>query len=187
MAALYGLPETRKTGYLCAAAGVPAVQPTPPVQQEPIRDGFLRTQQSPRCRSRHLSCPAVAEHRRRRDLHVAQAGKAGLRDRGQGSRTATASRANRPPAEEPLAGAVCQRRCRPRREFREEMRRLPHLRQGRAEPRRPQSLGRRRPSEGVGGGLQLFRGDEGPEGQLDAGRPRRLPDQSARPWCPAPT
>ena len=41
MGALYGLPETRKTGYLCAAAGALRFRPPQPVQQEPIRmDSF---------------------------------------------------------------------------------------------------------------------------------------------------
>ena len=56
-------------------------------------------------------------------------------------------------AERAAAGAARQRRCRPRRGLRQEVRRLPHLRQGRPEPRRPEPLRRRRPPEGIGAGF----------------------------------
>ena len=75
--------------------------PLPSFQQEPIRDGFLRTQQNPRCRARHLSRAAFAQYRGRRDVRAARAGKAGLRDRGPG-RTAGGKPGEQAPAEEPL-------------------------------------------------------------------------------------
>ena len=46
-------------------------------------------------------------------------------------------------------------------------RRLPHLREGRSQPGRSQSVGHRRPCACVGGRLQLFGGHEGQGRQLD--------------------
>ena len=52
IACLYGLPGTRQTGYLCRAARSldPAATPNF-LPWKPNRDGLLRTQQDPGCRS----------------------------------------------------------------------------------------------------------------------------------------
>ncbi len=68
-----------------------------------------------------------------------------------------------------------------------QVRRLPHLRQGRPEPGRPESLGHRRPCEGIGSGFQLLRGDEGQGRQLDATTTSTSSSPARRDSFPAPT
>ena len=87
----------------------------------------------------------VAQHRGRRALLAAEAGQAGLRDRGAGApgRAARQAGAGRP--EEPIEKLLASASVGARRNRGQEMRGLPHLRQGRAQPGRPESLRRRRP------------------------------------------
>ena len=114
------------------------------------------------------------------------AGKAGLRGRGPGRGQARRAGAGRAAADEPLPvrfasadvgrGENSAKKCAACHTF------------GKGEPNRvgPNLYGVVGRAEGVGGRLQLFGGDEGPEGQLDAGGPRHVPDQSEGLWFPAP-
>ena len=63
--------------------------------------------------------------------------------------------ARRPP-DEPIEKLLASATRRQGRERRQEVRRLPHLRQGRAEPRRPEPLRRGRPPKGTAGRVRLF-------------------------------
>jgi len=67
-----------------------------------------------------------------------------------------------------------------RRKRGQEMPSLPHLQQGRAKPGRPQSVGRDRPAQGIGGGLQLFRRAQGQGRHLGDRRPEPVHQQSPR-------
>ncbi len=156
---LYGLPETRQTGYLCAAVASPVRRPSGPAS-DPSAEPWTRW--IPSRLNKILgavlgTCLVVLA------LNIAagaiftpaQAGQARLRDRGPGqARPRRAGEAGRARAADRSAARQCRRGQ--GREFGQEMRGLPHLQQGRREPGRSQSLGRRRPREGVRGGLQLF-------------------------------
>ena len=111
---LYGLPEARQPGYPSPRRTIRCAIPLP--RLEPRRDGLVRTEQDHGRHPGHLPGPAVAEHRRQRDLPPGEAGQAGLRDRGSRD-----SPRRRPEGRSGAAGsagrrAAGQRRHRPRRD-----------------------------------------------------------------------
>ncbi len=135
------IPEAHSAAVLPASVDLPA--------WSLIQNGLLRTQQNPRCHSRHLPRAAGDELYRRRDFLAQDAGKAGLRDcregrgpEGGGQEARGAVRADRE--------AAADRLGREGRGRRQEVRRLPHLREGRPQPRRPESLRHRRRPQGRG-------------------------------------
>ena len=161
---------------ICAPPRGPCGPAVPPVQQEPIRDGFLRTQQvlgavlgtCLALLSLNIAAGAIfASH---------EPEKPGYEIAVQ-EQTATASRAKPAPPRSrcrfdlpaPMSAAA---------RIRQEMRRLPHLRQGRAQPRRPQSLRHRRPSEGSEAGFNYSAAMKAQSGNWTPEDLDKLPDQS---------
>ena len=140
---LYGLPGPRQTGYLCAAVGSGGVRRGCfrfPPGSEPI-DGLVRTQQDPGRGPRHLSLSPALNIAAGAIFAPVKPAKPGYeiavqeQPAGGGEAAPAAGGADRE--------AAGERRRRARRDFGQEMRGLPHLQQGRAQPRRPESLGRR--------------------------------------------
>ena len=134
------------------------------------------------------TCLGVAAHQhcRRSDLRAAKPAKPGY-EIAVPEQAAGAEPPSRPEPQVADRATARQGRCRPRRERGQEMRGLPHLQQGREPPGRSQPVGRGRPCEGVGGGLQLFGRAEGQGRQLDHRRPQPVHRQSAGAMFPAPT
>ena len=123
--------QRRGKPAICAPPRGPAVHPPPPLRaSRSAMDSFELNKVLGAVLGTCL-CLAVAEHRGRRDVRAAQAGEAGLRDRGQGA-SAGGKPGEQAPAEEPLpvrfwpAPTSSAARTSPRNAG------LPHLRQGRA-------------------------------------------------------
>ena len=169
MLALYGLPGRGKPGICAPPRGFSAVQPDRRITSSGShpRNGFLRS--STRFSAR-FSAPAWRCWRSislpMRCLRPTSPGKAGLCRSRCREHEGPASEAARRAPEEPLPVRLASADVKPRRDIGQEMPGLPHLREGWPEPRRPQSLGRRRPGTGTRSRLQLFRGDEEPEREL---------------------
>ena len=157
--ALYGLPERRQTGYLVRRRTRRCFFPIigwrsgsldwmDSFELNKILGAVLGT-----CLvllSLNIAAGAI--------FHARQAGQAGLRDRRSG-RAGGSRRV--PPNPRSRSAAAGFGRCRKGRGGRQEMRRLPHLRQGRPQPRRSESVRRHRARQGRSGRLQLFGRDEG--------------------------
>ena len=155
---------------------------------EPIRDGLLRTQQDHGRRARHLPRPAVAQHRRRRDLSSAPRrpspatrsrcrSSAGRRAR---RRRAAAGRADRGAASPaPMSAAA---RPRPRNASPA----TPSTRAGRTGSARISTASSAAHKASVPG-FNYSAAMKAQGRQLDARGLDDYLDQSARPWSPAPT
>ena len=143
-----------------------------------IANGLLRAQQNPRCYSRHLPCSAGDELHRRRAFCAAYAGEAGLRNRGKG-RGARRGKGSRARSLRAHRDAVADRLRGKGRRCGEEMRCLPHLREGRPQSRRSEPL---RDRGGQAGreprGFQFLGCHEGEGRHLDRRRPQQVHCQS---------
>ena len=124
-------------------------QPDLPPSQEPIRDGLLRTQQDPgrRCWSPACACCRSTSPPARSSRRTSRKSPATRSRSQEAGRRRKPAKPPRP--DEPIDDAARQRRRRARARMPPRNAGLPHLRQGRAEPRRPEPLGRGRPPEGA--------------------------------------
>ena len=166
-------------------ARFPRASPPLPPAAEPHLDGFLRTQQNPGRPSGDL--PGVLS------LNIAAGAiftpskldKPGYAIAVPETRLpATAGQARAGGADRGTAGELRPDEGRDRRQA---MRGLPHLREGRAEPGRPQSLGHRRPRRRHRvAGLQLFGRHEGQGRQLDLSTISTISSTNPKALCPAP-
>src|SRR3954466_12437276 len=107
-------------------------------------NGLFRTEQDSRCRARYLPPSAGDELHRECAVLAQDAGEAGLRDRGEGRRRSRQGRRRCPRARGADRKAAPDRLGREGRLRRQEVRRLPHLREGRPEPCRSEPLWRHR-------------------------------------------
>ena len=144
---------------------------------EPIRDEFLRNEQDSRRRPGHLpghvalniAAGAIfAPEKPAKPGYEIAVQEKPARGAAAGSRRRTSR-----------CDALRQRRSSSRAKHRQAMPGLPHLREGRPEPRRPEPLGRRRPAAASEAGFNYSAAMKAKGGTWTLGRALHVPGQSA--------